>query len=188
MEIVIGITGASGAIYAVELLKRLQTRADVHTHLIVSPWGAKTLLQETGLPVEALSRLAHRCYDWQDLAAPISSGTFYHDGMVVLPCSMRSLAAVANGLSGDLISRAADVTLKEGRRLILCVRETPLSRIHLTNLLRAAEAGAVIMPPVNSFYFRPQTVEELVGYFVDRVLEKLGLPDSAAPSWEGLEP
>ncbi|MDR1572098.1 MAG: UbiX family flavin prenyltransferase [Clostridiales Family XIII bacterium] len=183
MRIAVGISGASGAIYGIRLLEGLRSQG-VETHLVISPWGSRTILEETGMEADAVRALASCSYGPDDLDAGISSGSFPLDGMAVAPCSMKTLAAIASGYSGDLIARAADVCLKERRRLVLAVRETPLSRIHLENMLRASDAGAVIMPPVPAFYTKPGTIDELVSQYVGRVMEQLGLRAENLKRWK----
>lgn len=180
------ISGASGAVYGVRLLQVLAELADVQTHLTVSDAGFLNLQQELDLgraDVEALADVVHPV---RDLGAAIASGSFQCDGMVVAPCSMRTLAAVAHGLSDNLITRAADVMLKERRRLILMVRETPLNLAHLRNMTSVTEMGGIIFPPVPGFYHRPQTLADMIDHTVSRVLDLLGLPQVNAPRWNGL--
>jgi len=172
-KIVIGISGASGAVYGIRLLEALKA-AGAETHLVVSRWGEYTIGQETDYTIEAVRALASKVYDADDLAAPISSGSFPLDGMAVVPCSMKTLSGIASGYSEDLIMRVADVCLKERRTLVLSVRETPLSRIHIDNMLKATDAGAIIMPPMPAFYTKPASVDEIVAQSVYRIMEKLG--------------
>lgn len=187
MRLVVGITGASGAVYAVRLLEVLR-ELGVESHLVVTGWGRKTIEHELGRPVEEVLRLATRSYRDGDLGGEPASGTFPADGMVVLPCSMKTLGALAAGYTADLLTRAADVCLKERRTLVVCPRETPLTTIHLENMLRLARAGAVIMPPVPAFYERPRTIEELVDHFVGRVLDRFGVAHGLYRPWPGMEP
>ena len=183
-RIIVGISGASGAAFGVRLLEELK-KAGVETHLIVSKWGAYTIEQETDWQLEAVRALASYVYDEGDMAAPLSSGSFRIDAMAVVPCSMKTLAGIANGFSEDLIMRAADVCLKERRPLILAVRETPLSRIHIDNMLKATDAGAICMPPVPALYSRPATVDEIITQSVYRIMETLGVnPGNALKRWE----
>ena len=182
-RIIVGISGASGAAYGIRLLEELRT-AGAETHLVISRWGAYTIEQETGRGVEAIKKLASFVYEPDDMAASLSSGSFPIDSMAVVPCSMKTLAGVANGFAEDLVGRAADVCLKERRPLILAVRETPLSRVHIENMLKATDAGAIIMPPMPAFYTKPESVDELVSQSVYRVMEKLGVePGSALKRW-----
>lgn len=184
---VVGITGASGAIYGVRLLQAL-TALGVETHLVITPPGEVTLIQETDLTPTDLRALAAHSYAADDIAAPIASGSFATEGMVIAPCSMKTLSAVANSYTDNLLVRAADVTLKEGRTLILAVRETPLHLGHLRLMVRAAEIGAVIFPPVPAFYARPATVEALVDHSVGRIMARLGLDNALYSVWEGPDP
>ena len=173
-EIIVGISGASGAAFGVRLLKELKS-AGAKTHLIISDWGEYTIRQETEYSVEDVRSFADVVYDDSDMAAAISSGSFPIDAMAVVPCSMKTLAGIANGFSEDLIMRAADVCLKERRALILAVRETPLSKIHIENMLKVTEAGAICMPPVPALYTKPESVDEIIGQSVFRIMEKLGV-------------
>ncbi|MBF7082630.1 UbiX family flavin prenyltransferase [Desulfallas sp. Bu1-1] len=184
MRVVMAITGATGAVYGITLLREL-ARAGVETHLVYSKWARRTIELETGYKAGAIDALAARVYNEDDLAAPISSGSFKHEGMVIAPCSMKTLSALAAGYADNLISRAADVTLKEKRRLVLLPRETPLHEIHLENMLRLARAGAVIMPPVPAFYHRPTTITDLVLQTVGRVMDLLNIENNLAPRWQG---
>jgi 4-hydroxy-3-polyprenylbenzoate decarboxylase len=184
LPIVVGITGASGVVYGVRLLERLRA-AEVAAHLVISKWGVQTLLQETSFTVDAVKRLATEVHAVDDFGAAISSGSFLTAGMVVAPCSMRTLAAISTGHGTNLIHRAADVTLKERRRLVLVPREAPLSEIHLEHMLRLSRMGAVILPPVPAFYARPATLDEAVDHTVMRVLDQFGLHQDAAGRWSG---
>ena len=187
-RIVVAISGASGAIYGVRLLQMLREIAQVQTHLTVSDAGLLNLLQELDMDRAAVEALADVVYAARDVGGAIASGSFQCDGMVIAPCSMRTLAAVAHGLADNLITRAADVMLKERRRLILMVRETPLNLAHLRNMTSVTEMGGIIFPPLPGFYHRPQTVAELVDHTVSRVVDLLGLPQPQAPRWGGLKP
>lgn len=184
-RIVVAVTGATGAVYAVRLLRELAGQAGAEVHLVVSEWGAKTLELETGLTPPELSRLCHRTHANHDLAAPIASGSFGIDAMAVVPCSVKTLAGIAAGYAQNLIGRAADVALKERRPLILAVRETPLSPIHLRNMLTVAEAGATILPPMPAFYGRPASIDDLVDHTVGQLLRHLGFPNQLGTRWEG---
>lgn len=185
-RIIVAISGASGAVYGVRLLQALRELSGIETHLVVSEPGWRNLQHELGLERAALEALAHAAHDVRDVGATIASGSFLCSAMVVAPCSMRTLAAVAHGLADNLITRAADVMLKERRRLVLMVRESPLSLIHLRNMVSVTEAGAVVCPPLPAFYQRPQTVDEIVDHSVARVLDLLDLPHSLAARWSGL--
>jgi 4-hydroxy-3-polyprenylbenzoate decarboxylase len=184
-RIVVGITGASGAIYGVRLLQRLADRPEIETHLILTAAASMTIGAETDFEPADVVALAEYSYRPRDVGATIASGSFATAGMVVMPCSIKTLSAIANSYDADLVVRAADVTLKEGRPLILAVRETPFHQGHLRLMQQAAEAGAVIAPPVPAFYHRPKTIEELVDHFVDRVLDRLGI-ESGGREWQGM--
>ncbi len=186
-RIVVGMTGATGAALGIRLLEVLREQ-EVETHLIVSKWAHQTLAHETSRSLEEVRRLAAVSYAPGDMAAPVSSGSFRTDGMIVAPCSVSSLAAIAQGVSTHLIHRAADVTLKEQRRLVLVVRETPLSEIHLRNMLRLRRMGAVILPPMPAFYNRPKTVDALIDHLVGRMLDQIGIDTELAPRWAGMPP
>ncbi len=184
-RIVIGISGASGAIYGVRLLQALRDVPDVQTHLVVSTAGWRNVQEEHGLERAAIEALAHQVHDNANVGAAIASGSFGAHAMVVAPCSMRTLAAIAQGLSDNLLTRAADVMLKERRRLVLMVRESPLSLIHLRNMVSATEAGAIVCPPMPAFYLRPQSVDDIVNASVARVLDLLDVPHTLAARWQG---
>jgi len=186
-RIVVGITGASGAVYGVRLLQRLR-EAGVHTHLVVTPAGVLNVHHELGLDRAELEALASESHAPGDIGACIASGSHRVAAMVVAPCSMRSLAAIAHGLSDNLLTRAADVTLKERRRLLLMVRETPLNLAHLRNMTAVTEMGAVVFPPLPAFYHRPSSIDELVDETVERALELLGVADAQPQPWNGLKP
>jgi len=183
MRIIVGISGASGAIYGIRLLEELG-RAGVETHLVISSWARETIRQETDYTPEGVEALASVCYSPEDQSAAISSGSFVTAGMVVVPCSMKTVAAIAHGYADNLLVRAADVCLKEQRKLILVPRESPLSAVHLENLLRLARLGVVILPPVPAFYHRPRSVEEIVDHTVGRVLDHLGVPHRLLRRWK----
>ena len=185
-RIIVAISGASGAVYGVRLLQVLRALGTVQTHLTVSDAGLLNLQQELAMGRAELEALADVAYPVREVGAAIASGSFQCDGMVVAPCSMRTLSAVALGLSDNLMTRAADVVLKERRRLILMVRETPLSLAHLRNMTSVTEMGGIIFPPVPSFYHRPQTLAEMVDHTVSRVVDLLGLPQPEAARWSGL--
>lgn len=180
--LVVGMTGATGAIYGIRLLEALR-EAGPETHLVISEWAERTIVAETTWKPVDVRALADHVYDEGELDAPPASGTFLAAGMVIAPCSMKSLAAIANGISHNLIHRAADVTLKEGRKLILLVRESPLSVIHLENMLRVARTGGVIMPPVPAFYAKPASLDEMVDHTVGRILDHFGVPHELVRRW-----
>ncbi|HKD84674.1 MAG TPA: UbiX family flavin prenyltransferase [Terriglobales bacterium] len=181
-RLIIGITGASGVIYGIRLLQLLQ-KTNVETHLIVSKWGARTLTEETDFTVEQVQQLAAFHYGALDQTASIASGSFPCDGMVVAPCSARTLAAIAHGYGDSLIHRAADVILKERRKLVLVVRETPLSDIHLENMLKLSRMGAVIAPPVPAFYNRPAALDDIVEHTALRLLDQFGIHLESSTRW-----
>jgi 4-hydroxy-3-polyprenylbenzoate decarboxylase len=185
-RLIVGITGASGSIYAVRLLEMLRD-TDVESHLVISRWGARTMVHETNYTPEQVQRLASVVHPLTDQGAAISSGSFVTMGMVIVPCSVRTLAAIAHGLGDHLVHRAADVVLKEHRRLVLAVREAPLSEIHLENMLKLARMGVVIAPPVPAFYSRPDTIDEIVNYTAARLLDQFGIHVDMA-RWPGLNP
>jgi 4-hydroxy-3-polyprenylbenzoate decarboxylase len=182
-RIIVAITGATGAIYGIRLLEVLKECPDVETHLILSCWAEKTIASETNHSVETVRKMAGYCHDFLNMEAPLASGSFQISGMAVIPCSMKTLAAIAHGLAENLITRAADVILKERKKLILVPRETPLSVIHLENMLTVTRAGACLVPPMPAFYNHPATIEDLVDHLVGRVMDQLGLPQSLARRW-----
>jgi 4-hydroxy-3-polyprenylbenzoate decarboxylase len=179
---VVGMTGATGVVYGVRLLEALRD-SQVETHLVMSRWAKRTLVAETDRRPDEVQGLATRWYDEDDLSAPIATGSFIVDGMAVVPCSMRSLAAIANGVSQNLIHRAADVAIKEGRKLVLVVRESPLSVIHLENLLRVARAGAMVVPPAPAFYAKLRSLDEMIDHTVGRLLDHLGVEHDLIRRW-----
>ncbi len=185
-RLVVGISGSSGAILGIRLLELLRPTG-IETHLVVTPAARLTISQETDWKVEDVLALASVAYHPQDIGAAIASGSFATLGMVVAPCSIKSLSAIANCYSSDLLTRAADVTLKEGRPLILAVRETPLHIGHLRLMVQAAEAGAVIFPPVPAFYPRPSSLDEVVTDLAGRILARLGIDNDAYTEWKGLK-
>jgi len=185
-RLVVAITGATGAIYGVRLLQLLKPMPDIETHLLVSDAGVLNLHQELEMNRRQVEALADVTHNVRDIGAAIASGSFQVAGMVVAPCSMKTLAAIANGLSDNLISRAADVMLKERRRLVLMVRETPLNLAHLRNMTAVTEMGGVIFPPLPAFYQKPQSIAEMVDHTVGRVLDLFSIPHELAPRWNGI--
>jgi 4-hydroxy-3-polyprenylbenzoate decarboxylase len=183
-RLIVGITGATGSIYGVRLLHALQG-SGVESHLVMSRWGARTLVHETAYSVQQVRRLATKAYAENDQGAALSSGSFLTDGMVIAPCSMRTLSAIAHGQTQNLVHRAADVVLKERRRLVLLVREAPLSDIHLENMLKLSRMGVVISPPVPAFYHHPRTIDDLVNHTVQRVLDLFDIHLDLAERWKG---
>lgn len=184
-RLIVGITGATGSILGVRLLETLRD-AGVETHLVVSKWGARTLIHETSYTLEQVRKLATCGYPPEDQGAPISSGSFVTRGMVIAPCSMGTLSAIAHGLADNLIHRAADVILKERRKLVLVAREAPLSEIHLENMLKLARMGVVILPPVPAFYNHPRTLDEVLNHLVMRILDQLDIRVDLARRWDGV--
>jgi len=185
LKVIVGISGASGAIYGVRLLERLGGRTDVETHLILSKSGEKTLFLETGKLAADIRRLAHFWHPLEDIGSRLASGSSSIDAMVVAPCSIHTMSAIAAGITSNLLVRAADVILKERRRLILLVRESPFHLGHLRSMAALAEMGAIIAPPIPAFYHLPETVMDIVDHSVDRVLDLLGLPDPTVRRWQG---
>jgi polyprenyl P-hydroxybenzoate/phenylacrylic acid decarboxylase-like protein len=185
MRIIVAITGATGAVYGVRLLDALR-ELQIETHLVLSRWAEVTLVKETGLSAREFASTASVVYSRDNLGAPIASGSFRHDGMIIAPCSMKTLAAIRHGYAHELIVRAADVTLKERRRLVLLTRETPLSDIHLENMLALSRMGAIIAPPVPAFYCNPRTIDDLVDHTIGRVLDLFGLELPTLKRWNGL--
>jgi flavin prenyltransferase len=186
-RVIVAITGASGAIYGIRLLHALRRVGGVESHLLVSSAGWLNIHHELQLTKDDVHPLADVVHSVRDIGASVASGSFITHGMIVAPCSMKTLASVAHGLSENLISRAADVTLKERRRLVLMVRETPLNLAHLRNMTAVTEMGAVVFPPVPAFYSKPASIDEMVDHTVARVVDLLALGPSLAPTWEGLE-
>ena len=185
-RLIVAITGATGAIYGVRLLDMLRAAGGVETHLLISSAGWLNIQHELRLSKADVERRADVVHSVRDVGATIASGSFATDGMVIAPCSMKTLASVAHGLSDNLITRAADVTLKERRRLVLLVRETPFNLAHLRNMTAVTEMGGVIFPPLPAFYQRPQSIAEMVDETVERVVEMLGVPGAAPRRWNGL--
>ena len=187
-RIIVAISGASGAVYGARLLQVLRGLPGIETHLVVSDAGWRNLQHELGMERPAAQALAHQVHDVNNVGAAIASGSFQCHAMVVAPCSMRTLAAIAHGLADNLLTRAADVMLKERRRLVLMVRETPLHLAHLRNMVAVTEMGGIVCPPLPAFYLRPQTVEDVVNHSVARVLDLIDVEHQLAPRWQGLEP
>lgn len=179
-RVVVGISGASGSIYGIRLLERLRTDATIEVHLVISAAGKRTLVEETGRSLKDIEALAHVVYDDRDVGASLASGSFRTRAMIVAPCSIKTLAALASSRADTLIARAGDVSLKEGRPLLALVRETPLHLGHLRQMTAFAEMGGIVFPPVPAFYEKPQTIDDLVDHTVARVLERLGLAEAGA--------
>lgn len=186
MKFVVAITGASGAIYGVRVLEMLN-KLGIESILIVSKAAALTLYYETGKRVNEVKKLASASYEETELSAPVASGSFKHDGMMIVPCSSKTLAAIASGYESNLIVRAAMVTLKERRKLLLLLRETPLSIIHIRNMMEAANAGAIIMPASPSFYTLPSSVDDMINHIAGRVLDIMGVEHELIKRWKGAE-
>jgi len=182
-KIVIGFSGASGIIYGIRLIEVLHS-INIETYLIISEWAKKNIEIETDKTLEYVKSLSSVNYDNFRLDASVSSGSFLHDGMVIVPCSMKSLSSIANGYDDTLISRAASVTLKESRKLIIVPRETPLSRIHLENMIKLQQAGAIILPAMPGFYHRPSTIEEIVDHLVGKILDQLNIKHNLFKRWK----
>ncbi len=182
-KIVIGFSGASGIIYGIRLLEILHS-INIQTYLIISEWAKKNIEIETDKTLEYVKSLSSVNYDNFKLDASVSSGSFLHDGMVIVPCSMKSLSSIANGYDDTLISRAASVTLKESRKLIIVPRETPLSRIHLENMVKLQEAGAIILPAMPGFYHKPSTIEEIIDHLVGKILDQLNIKHGLFKRWK----
>jgi len=186
-RLIVAITGATGVIYGVRLLQLLRELPGVESHLIISEAGVLNLHQELEMRRKQVEALADVVHNVRDVGASIASGSFQSDGMIVAPCSMKTLASIAHGLSDNLIARAADVVLKERRRLVLMVRETPFNLAHLRNMTSVTEMGGIIFPPLPGFYQRPQTIEQMVDHTVGRVLDLFDIPHALTPRWEGLK-
>jgi flavin prenyltransferase len=183
-RLIVGMTGATGAIFGVRILEALKD-CDVESHLVISNWARRTIEHETPYTVKQVCALANVYHNSANMAAKISSGSFITDGMVVIPCSMRTLSGIAHGYGEHLIHRAADVILKERRRLVLVVRESPLSELHLENMLKLARAGASIIPPMPAFYNHPKSIDDIVDHIVARVLDQFGITARFAKRWDG---
>ena len=187
-RLIVAITGASGARYGVRLLELLRATEGIETHLMISDAAALNLHHELDVKRKDIEALAHHVHSVRDIGACVASGSFRADGMVIAPCSMKTLAAVAHGMCDNLITRAADVTLKERRRLVLLVRETPFNLAHLRNMTAVTEMGGIIFPPLPALYQRPQSIDEMIDHTVGRVMDMLCLEQSLAPEWNGLKP
>lgn len=183
-KIVVGITGASGTVYAVDLLKKLQANPEIETHVIISNWAKENLKLETDLKMSDLRALADVVYDNNNLGAAVASGSFLTDGMIIVPASMKTVAGISIGFGDSLIARAADVTLKEQRKLILVPRETPLNAIHLENLTKLARLGVQIIPPIPAFYNHPETIDDIINHQTMKLLDALGI-ENTGRRWQG---
>jgi len=182
LKLIIAITGSTGVIYGIRMLETLK-KLDVETHLVMSEWGEKCISMETEHTPEYVKSLANTTSDAKNMAASVSSGTHRINGMIVAPCSMKTLAAIANGYDDTLVARSAGVTIKEGRKLILMVRETPLSAIHLENMLKLSRLGVVILPPVTEFYTNPKTIDDIVNHGVGKCLDQFDIDHDLYPRW-----
>ena len=186
-RLIIAITGATGSVYGVRLLEVLRDLPDIETHLMVSEAGVLNLHQEMDFKRKDVEALADVVHNVRDVGASIASGSFLSDGMIIAPCSMKTLASVAHGMSDNLITRAADVVLKERRRLVLMVRETPFNLAHLRNMTSVTEMGGIIFPPLPGFYQRPQSISEMVDHTVGRALDMFAVPHQLTPRWQGMK-
>lgn len=184
MKIIVGITGATGTIYGVRLLEALKSIENVSVYLVMSEWAEKNLEIETEYTLDYVKGLADFNCEYHDLASGISSGSFITEGMIILPCSMKTLSSIANGFDDNLISRAAGVMIKESRKLILCPRETPLSPIHLENMLKLSRIGVKMMPPMPAFYNKPQTIDDIINHHIMKVLDQFGISLDKAKRWK----
>ncbi|AHM64071.1 MULTISPECIES: UbiX family flavin prenyltransferase [Paenibacillus] len=185
-KIIVGISGATGSIFGIRILQKLR-EAGVQSHLVLSPWAIANIPYETGYTVKDVEAMADAVYSYKDQAARISSGSFRVDGMVVAPCSMKTLASIRIGMADNLLTRSADVILKERKKLLLMTRETPLSSIHLENMLELSRMGVMILPPMPAFYNHPASIEELVDHIVFRALDQFGIVTTAAKRWDGMK-
>ncbi len=185
-KIVIGVTGASGTIYALDLMKKLQPIKNVETHVVLSAWAKKNLQLETDMSLSEVKALADYFYSDSDLGATIASGSFLTDGMIIVPASMKTVASIAVGIGDNLISRSADVTLKEQRKLIMVPRETPLNTIHLENMTKLSKMGVQMIPPIPAFYNQPKTIQDLVDHQTMKELDALGIENDISGRWEGI--
>jgi len=185
MRVAVGITGASGVVYGVRLLEVLRAKG-IETHVVLSDNAEKIAKHELGLTRKQIERLANYAYRPEDLESPISSGSFLIDAVIIVPCSMKTLSAIANGYADNLISRSADCALKEGRQLILVIRETPLHLIHLRNLVKVAECGAIVLPAMPAFYHKPKLVKDVVDFVVGKILDRIGVKHSLYKRWKGV--
>ena len=182
MRLIIGITGSTGVIYGIRMLETLKN-LNVDSHLVMTEWAEKCISMETDYTSDYVKSLATNVSDEKNMASSVSSGTHKHDGMIVAPCSMKTLSAIANGYDDTLVARAAGVTIKESRKLILMVRETPLSAIHIENMLKLARIGVVILPPVTEFYTKPKTIDDIVNHGVGKCLDQFDLEHNLYPRW-----
>lgn len=185
-KIIVAMTGATGAVFGIKLLTILKEFNDIETHFVYSRWAEQTICLESPYQLQQIKDMADYCYENDNLGAGIASGSFLANGMVIIPCSMKTLSAVAHGYADNLIVRAADVMLKERRTLIVVPRETPLNVIHLTNMLTLARAGGLIVPPMPAFYHQPKTIDEIISHFCGRILDLLGIPNEITRRWQSV--
>jgi 4-hydroxy-3-polyprenylbenzoate decarboxylase len=186
-NIILAITGASGAIYGYRILEFLAKNENVQLHLIISHAAQITIKHELDIDIAELKSLAYRSYPVKDISACISSGSYKVHGMIIAPCSIKTMSEIANSMSSNLISRSADVVLKEKKKLLLCIRETPLHSIHLENLKKISDLGAVIFPPVPAFYNKPETMDDIINHTVGRILDQFDVPHNLCESWQGIK-
>lgn len=185
MVLIVGISGASGAIYGIRMLEVLKNAPDVETHLVISESARRTIEWETSYSVAQVEQLAHYCHDNNNIGATLASGSFRRDGMIVIPCTIKTMGAIAHSYSENLIVRAADVTLKERKKLVLVVRETPLHLGHLRTMVQLTEMGTIILPPVTNFYSKPKTIDDLINHTVGRALDLFGIDHNMVNRWKG---
>ena len=185
MNIIVAITGSTGVIYGIRLLEAIKETKH-KSHLIISPWGEKNVIIETSYTIKKVKSLADYNYDYYNLGALIASGSYLNDAMVVIPCSMKTLSAIASGYTDNLINRAIDVTLKEKRKLIIVPRETPLNIIHLQNMITVAKAGGIILPPIPAFYYKPKSVDDIINHTIGKILDQLNIKNNFF-RWRGVE-
>ena len=183
MRVIVAICGATGVIYGIKLLKALQNNKFYEIHLLISPWAERIIKSETNFSVKQVKNYASYYYEINDFNAPIASGSFKTDGMVIVPCSMKTLSAIAHGYADNLITRSADVIIKEKRKLILVPRETPLSTIHLENMVKLARLGIVILPPIPAFYYKPKSLNEIIDHLASKILDNLGIENHLYKRW-----
>ena len=183
MRVIVAISGATGVIYGIKLLEALQRNKIIEIHLLITPWAERIIKSETNFSVKQVKNYASYYYEINDFNAPIASGSFKTDGMVVVPCSMKTLSAIAHGYADNLITRSADVIIKEKRKLILVPRETPLSTIHLENMVKLARLGIVILPPIPAFYYKPKSLNEIIDHLASKILDNLGIENHLFKRW-----
>ena len=183
MRVIVAISGATGVIYGIKLLEALQNNKICEIHLLITPWAERIIESETNFSVKQVKNYASYYYEINDFDAPIASGSFKTDGMVIVPCSMKTLSAIAHGYADNLITRSADVIIKENRKLILVPRETPLSAIHLENMMKLARLGIVILPPIPAFYYKPKSLNEIIDHSVSKILDHLGIENHLYQRW-----